>query len=111
MARPLYDADGELTALGAALRICALVVAIASVLGIAPACIYAMLAPMFCDSPCTTAVAVAGSVMALSPLLLLISAMSGVVAFRSPSWSLILLTLIPAAIAGTAFLVLGDLSG
>jgi hypothetical protein len=106
MVIPLYDLDGELTALGTGLRIGSLVVGVASGLALVPASIFGLLSPMICGGGgCTTTVEIAIGGMVLSPVLLLISAMCGVVAFRNPSWSLMLWTLIPAMIAATAFLV------
>ncbi len=108
MVRPLHDADGELTLLGAVLKFSALLVAIASALALIPVGFVGMMSPMMCAGGCTTAVHWLAILMMVSPLLLLISAMAGVVAFSAPSWSLILLTFIPAVIVMAVFMM-GDL--
>jgi hypothetical protein len=104
MMGPLHNAEGELTPLGTALRISALAVAIASGLMLIPASIFGLLSPMLCGGGCALAVELAVTVLVFSPLLLLISALSGAVAIGNLTWPLILMTLLPAMIVAMAWI-------
>ncbi|HEX8363729.1 MAG TPA: hypothetical protein VF603_00420 [Allosphingosinicella sp.] len=107
MAAPLYDSDGEITPLGSGLRTASLVVAVASGLALPYLTPVALLSPMICGGGCSDGMALLVTVFFLSPALLLLSLVSGIIAFRSPSWRAVLLTLVPSGIVTT--IVVNDL--
>ena len=107
MAAHLRDSDGELTPLGNGLRIASLVVALASGIALPYLTPLALLSPMICGGGCSDGKALLVTVFTLSPALLLISLVSGIIAFRSPSWRAILLTLAPSGVVAT--IIVNDL--
>lgn len=101
----LETAEGDPTRLGDALRLACLLIAIASGLALLPVGFIGLLSSMICGGGCTNWAWFAVTSMTLSPLLLMVSMMAGVPAFRGPSWRLILLTLVPASLAALGFLI------
>jgi len=103
----LRDKEGDLTALARALRSAGLIVAILTGLAAALFTPLALLSPMRCDSGCAPIMHLAVTGVLFSPFLLGLSALSGLVAFKNPSWGLFALTFIPAAVVAIAFVSSG----
>ena len=104
MAAPLLDPDGEFTPLGNGLRIASLAAASASLMALIALTPLALLSPMLCGGGCTRGMALLATLLFASPLLLLVSTLSGFVAFKSPSWPIVLLALAPSSLVAAAFI-------
>ena len=67
----------------------------------------ALFSPMFCGGGCSTI----GDVMAnstwLSPILLMLSASTGIIGFSNPSWRLLIIAMVSPALAALPFCVSG----
>jgi hypothetical protein len=72
-------------------------------LALVPAGFFDLLSVMICGGGCSAAQRFYVTLMTLSPLFMLVGMMSGVAVFRSPTWRLVALTIVPSILTMIGF--------
>jgi hypothetical protein len=104
---PFLDAHGRLTSLGSSVSAASLVVGFLSALLVLPAIPLALVSLFGCLGDCFGYDGMAWAVLVASPVLLLVSAVAGLKAARSPSARLVLPTFVPALAVAAAVAIAG----
>lgn len=99
----LQTEEGEKTALGNWIRWLCGTLAALSGLALLPAGFVGLLSVMLCGGGCSDAQQIYVTLMTLSPLFMLVSLMSGIAVFRSPTWRLVGLTVVPSLLTLIGF--------